>query len=96
MLAAWQEGFDGDEKLEPWTTELVRWCEHLFLDAYFDTAEDADFLPGEDERHGILWLYLLHKALYEVRYELSHRPSWTWLPLRGLRRLVAQGVSALT
>jgi len=34
------------------------------------------------------WAFLLEKALYEVRYEHEQRPSWTWLPLIGLRRVL--------
>jgi maltose alpha-D-glucosyltransferase/alpha-amylase len=59
-----------------------------FLNAYADTAEDAAFLPPAPDRYAFLWAYLFHKAIYEVRYELNHRPDWTWLPLRGLRRLL--------
>ncbi len=39
-----------------------------------------------------VWAHLLQKALYEIRYELSHRPAWAWLPLRGLKRLLEEGV----
>ncbi|ARA91888.1 maltose alpha-D-glucosyltransferase [Rhodothermaceae bacterium RA] len=87
-LATWQERFDGTPALEPWTNELVRWSMALFLEAYFDTAEEAPFLPPPPDRKALLWIYLFSKALYEIRYELSHRPDWTWLPLRGLDRLL--------
>jgi maltose alpha-D-glucosyltransferase/alpha-amylase len=30
---------------------------------------------------------LIEKALYELRYELDHRPDWVPIPLRGLREL---------
>ena len=39
-----------------------------------------------------VWAHLLQKALYEIRYELSQRPAWAWLPLRGLKRLLEEGV----
>ena len=47
------------------------------------TANGAAVLRTEVE-----WAYLLQKALHAVRYELSHRPARTWLPLRGLKRLL--------
>ncbi len=91
-LAAWQEHEEEDEegKLGEWTQKLVHWCEAVFQSAYFGTAEEGDFLVESDARRLYLWAYLLDKALYEVRYELNHRPTWTWLPLRGLKRLLAE------
>src|SRR5690606_11769707 len=74
--------------LEAWAEALVRGCEAAFLDAYLRTAGDADFLLPPEVRPLFLWAYLLEKALYEVRYELGHRPTWVRLPLRSLRRLL--------
>ena len=90
VLAAWQERTNADPELEAWTSALVRWCEALFLNAYYSTAGDAAFLRPGPSRDALLWAYLLDKALYEVRYELGNRPGWAWLPLRGLRRLLSE------
>jgi len=30
----------------------------------------------------------MDKALYEIEYELHHRPDWIWIPLRGARQLI--------
>ena len=87
ILAAWKEHSD-DAPLGPWVEVLTRWCETLFLQAYLDTTDGADFVVPSDHREHLLWTYLLEKVLYEVRYELNHRPSWVWLPLHGLRRLL--------
>jgi len=32
----------------------------------------------------LLESYLLEQALYEVGYELNHRPDWVRIPLRGV------------
>ncbi|MGH2519148.1 MAG: hypothetical protein ACRDF8_05040, partial [Chloroflexota bacterium] len=36
----------------------------------------------------LLELFQLAKALYELRYELSNRPSWAGIPLAGIDRLM--------
>src|SRR5690606_20020132 len=84
VLAGWQEHTESDPSQREWTERVQEWCEKTFLAAYLGTAADAPFLEPEESRMPLLWAYLFDKGLYEVRYELSHRPSWTWLPLRGL------------
>jgi maltose alpha-D-glucosyltransferase/alpha-amylase len=89
-LAAWHDHADEDGRLEEWTKKLLFWCEAVFQNGYFDTAEDGDFIVPESARRLYLWAFLFDKALYEIRYELNHRPGWTWLPLEGLRRLLIE------
>ena len=81
---------EADSPLGPWAEQLVHWCDLTFVDAYLRTAEDADFLLPRGIRRPFLWAYLLDKALYEVRYELNHRPTWAWLPLHTLLHLVRE------
>ncbi len=61
-----------------------------FVQGYFDAAQEAAFLPSPDTREALLWAYLLDKTLYEVRYELGHRPDWAWIPKTGLARLLQE------
>ncbi|MFB6230187.1 MAG: phosphotransferase [Salinibacter sp.] len=88
VLAAWEEHAGAGPADQPWIDALLNWVEITFLDAYADTANEAVFLPDPPARYSFLWAFLLDKALYEVRYELNHRPDWAWLPLRGLQRLL--------
>ncbi|MFP4227306.1 MAG: maltose alpha-D-glucosyltransferase [Salinivenus sp.] len=88
VLATWQSHTETDPDYAPWIDALLRWSDRTFLDAYVDIAADAPFLPPTPDLDRFLWGYLFHKAIYEVRYELNHRPDWAWLPLRGLRRLL--------
>jgi maltose alpha-D-glucosyltransferase/alpha-amylase len=39
----------------------------------------------------LLNVYLLEKAIYELGYELNHRPDWVKVPLHGILQLVDTG-----
>ena len=97
-LSAWQDfraqtPEQEDGALGAWVSMLVRRCEVLFMHTYFERAAALDLsLPNGARRRLFVWAYLFQKALYEVRYELSHRPAWTWLPLRGLKQLLEDEV----
>jgi maltose alpha-D-glucosyltransferase / alpha-amylase len=53
---------------------------NAFLAAYDETAQGAALTPGQ----GLLGLFELEKALYELRYELTNRPTWAAIPLQGI------------
>ena len=40
------------------------------------------------QRRGLLELFLLEKAMYELDYESENRPDWVRIPLRGLIELL--------
>jgi len=64
-----------------------------FLDAYVEVVSHAPvrLLPASRPAlEQALAAFELDKALYEVRYEIDHRPAWVGVPLRGLRRLWEQ------
>ncbi|AMJ59791.1 maltose alpha-D-glucosyltransferase [Bosea sp. PAMC 26642] len=47
--------------------------------------------PGErapDGENGLLELFMLEKAAYEINYEVSNRPEWLVVPLRGMTELM--------
>ncbi len=57
----------------------------LFLTAYHDELGNASFLPAEKEaREKMLAFYLADKAMYELAYERSSRPSWVVIPQTGV------------
>ncbi|WP_265942499.1 phosphotransferase [Dechloromonas sp. A34] len=67
---------------DAWRAEVTG----TFLDSYVATAAAGGArLHGEwSEGRRLLDLFLLEKALYELRYELAHRPDWVFLPLQGI------------
>ena len=53
--------------------------------AYIQAAAPHAFHPDdEDTAQGLLNIFLVRKAMYEVRYEIGSRPDWLSIPVRGL------------
>ena len=79
---------EGVARLEPWAQLWERVVAAEFLRSYRETASGAKFLPdGPAEFGKLLDLFLLEKALYEIRYELNSRPGWVRIPMLGLLSL---------
>jgi maltose alpha-D-glucosyltransferase/alpha-amylase len=75
--------------LEPWARSWSTWVSAAFLGAYLGAMQAADLLPVDpDQLATLLDALLLHKALYEISYELNSRPEWVVIPLRGVLELL--------
>ena len=63
-----------------------------FLRGYLaDTgAGSASGILPSDSGHtrALLRLFETEKAFYELAYELNNRPAWTWIPMRGIAKLL--------
>ncbi|MFO0574857.1 MAG: maltose alpha-D-glucosyltransferase [Polyangia bacterium] len=79
-----------DESLvRGWGRYFYGWSSAVFLHAYLDTAGAASFVPAaREDLETLLGAFLLEKALYEVGYELNHRPDWVAIPLDGVLQLL--------
>ncbi|CAN5698432.1 maltose alpha-D-glucosyltransferase [soil metagenome] len=85
--AAQPEAF---ERLGHWADAWETWTTAAFLRGYFGSVHQALFVPpNEAQRDELLRLLVLEKALYELNYELNHRPDWLRIPLGGILRLLA-------
>jgi maltose alpha-D-glucosyltransferase/alpha-amylase len=85
-IVAQQIGQESSALLGKWEKET----REAFLHGYFDRASPGTvrFLPkSQEDTRLALAAWELHKALYEVLYELDNRPSWAWLPLTATLKL---------
>jgi len=73
------------EMVETWRAET----QGAFLDTYRETMDGSTLHPSDPElERGLLDLFLIQKAAYEIGYELSMRPDWIDIPLEGLLNLL--------
>ncbi|HEX3140487.1 MAG TPA: putative maltokinase, partial [Rhizobacter sp.] len=70
-------------RFAPLADAWERESRNAFLQGYEEAAASGPLDPAR----GLLGLFLLEKALYELRYELGNRPDWVGIPLRGLLTL---------
>ena len=70
----------------------VRWEQHVseaFRQGYFDTDGIDALLPTTSvDREIVLNAFIFAKAVYEIGYELAHRPGWVRIPMDAVSRLV--------
>ena len=88
-------------KRETLSAVLADWearAKAAFIDAYHAALGDCPAYPDDPDdpddpqaNAALLELFLIEKAFYELRYELSHRPDWLHVPLGGLTTLFFAG-----
>jgi len=62
-----------------------------FREGYVRAAAGLASVPADAAAfQSLLDLFLVEKALYELRYEIAHRPDWIAIPLHGLLELAGQ------
>ncbi|GAB3332097.1 hypothetical protein GCM10027299_38310 [Larkinella ripae] len=60
-----------------------------FMDAYLQTIGSPHPLyKNSNEVNFLLLIYLLEKAVYELGYEISYRPAWVKIPLKGIMDVI--------
>jgi maltose alpha-D-glucosyltransferase/alpha-amylase len=88
-LFAWSTGTKRDpDRHEPWARLWEAAVGSTFLSAYLAGTREESFVPADDEAFDdLLGVLMLDKALYELQYEINHRPDWVLVPIEGLIRL---------
>ncbi len=64
-----------------------------FLAGYDEVARRGTIAGAGPESTGLLELFLLEKAMYELAYEIDNRPDWIRIPLAGLLRVIGDGTA---
>jgi maltose alpha-D-glucosyltransferase/alpha-amylase len=83
-------GLSADDRslLEPWADTWQRWASQAFLNGYRATIQASPLVPDPPIFDALLRAFILEKALYELNYELNHRPEWVAIPLTGILKAV--------
>ena len=64
---------------------------HQMTDAYIRSYLKAGKTDlSENEFNSFLRLFMIEKALYELRYEINNRPDWALIPIIGLKAQVRE------
>lgn len=75
--------------LDRWADFWYQWTTVAFLDSYVAIASRCAFWPpSQGDAAVLLDAHMLEKAVYELGYELNHRPEWVGIPLQGIIQLV--------
>jgi len=77
-----------EARLAPLAATWEAQTRRAFLAAYDAAARGSGVCASLEAARGLLDLFVLEKALYELRYELNHRPDWAAIPLQGIRALL--------
>ncbi len=84
-------GTDVEARYGVWARLWTSWVSAAYLRGYVATVPPA-LLPASDaDREISLRVSLLEKSVYELGYELSHRPEWMQVPLDGVLELLDTG-----
>lgn len=87
-LAHLSETARAQDTTKAWARTWEACAASEFLSGYrAGLASRPDLVPGPATFQPLLRAYLLEKALYELLYELNHRPSWLPIPLVGIQAL---------
>jgi maltokinase len=79
-----------DELAAGWETRAVDAFWHGYTRSAAGDAASALLPASEPARQGLLAAFELDKAVYEVAYELAHRPNWVDIPASAIERILGR------
>lgn len=79
------------EKLQTVSDRWYKLMRDTYMDAYLDAfGWPHPLFKSQNEINFLLLFFLLEKAVYELGYEISYRPSWVNIPLRGIVEVIRE------
>ena len=88
-----ERGRDVDPELVDLADQWEARAVEAFLAGYRHVEGIEELLPAsEGDRTTVLRAFELDKAVYELSYELAHRPDWVGIPVAAVRRALAHAV----
>ena len=82
---------DAREAVERAGQQWQQQATEAFLDGYDEIARANGLASARAEMSGLLELFVLEKAVYELKYEVDNRPDWVRIPLTGLLDTLERG-----
>ena len=83
-------------KLDPARVQTAadRWyklIQQTYMEKYLDTfGNPHPLFKNNNEINFLMLIYLLEKAVYELGYEISYRPDWVKIPLKGIVNVIRE------
>jgi maltokinase len=85
---------DGALEMQQLGASVPEWEQEArasFLAGYRSRVQGTRLIPDEIEaQEHLIAAFELEKVLYELEYELHHRPDWMSVPLAGIGRLLEE------
>lgn len=80
---------DDKARLQPYRRDWEEVAANAFLSGYREGVQDCPSWPHDPTQASkLIELFVIEKALYELRYELDHRKDWIAIPVAGLLEIV--------
>ena len=68
--------------------EFEKRAREAFLGEYMATVDRSLLPAGEAAIASLMSIFELERAIYELHYEIEHRPEWVVIPVAGIQRLL--------
>ena len=77
------------KRLEPIAARWESSARDAFVAGWLSALDNTTLAPTDQAAsHLLLDVLELEKALYELGYELAHRPDWSAIPMHGIARIL--------